>query len=75
MSPQTRISAHTSGTPDTNITVMKTKPTRISGNFFLDASSAKGHKPIKAKLKRCNSTAHTKSDNFLYEVKDLELIN
>jgi len=66
MSPQTRMSAHTSGTPDTNITVMKTKFTRMSDpNFFLETLSVKGHKPINSKLKRCNSTAHTKSVNFL----------
>lgn len=68
MSPQTRISAHTSGTPETNITVMKMKPTRMSGpNFFLETLSVEGHKPINFKPKRCNSTAHTKS-NFLYKI-------
>lgn len=75
VSPQTRISAHTSGTPETSITVMKIMSTRISGlNLFLDTSSAKGHKPINPKPKRCNSTAHKKSNNFLYKIKVLDKI-
>lgn len=62
MSPQTRISAQTSGIPVTNVIIMKVKTMRMSDpNFLVPTLSALGHKPIKFKLRRFNSIAHTKS--------------
>jgi len=62
MSPQTRVSACTTGIIKKNVIVMKAKPTRMLGlRLLLEVPSIFGHKPINSKLGRFSSTADTKS--------------